>query len=121
MIRKSCRNGPNASPAGWRFGIISGGIMLGGLVPGTQILAEEPTFADFPYVIYCEYEGIDHAYYFSQLGRDGHAIYLTPDRQVGAISIDGVAERVGGDRPGSCLDKTLDDLRAAGQAFDLPR
>lgn len=82
--------------------------------------AQQATFADFPYVIFCEYQEITSAYYFSQLV-DGQAIYLTPDRQVGMITIDGVAERIGGDRPGSCLDKTLDELRAADQAFDLPR
>jgi hypothetical protein len=82
--------------------------------------AQQATFADFPYVIYCEYQGITSAYYFSQLV-DGEAIYLTPDRQVGMITIDGVAQRIGGDRPGSCLGKTLDELRSAQQAFDLPR
>jgi hypothetical protein len=81
--------------------------------------AQDPSFADFPYLIYCEYEGIASTYYFSQVGPDGRAIYMTLDRQVGVISIDGVAERVDGDRPGTCLDKTIDDLRAAGQAFDL--
>lgn len=83
--------------------------------------AQETQFADFPFVIFCEFEKIQHAYYFSQVGPDGRAIYLTPDRQIGAITVDGVAERLGGDRPGSCSDKTLADLRAAGQAFDLPR
>lgn len=46
---------------------------------------------------------------------------MTPDRQIGVITIDGVARRFDGDRPGSCLDKRPEDLRAAGQAFDLPR
>ena len=82
--------------------------------------AQQVTFSDFPYIIYCEYEGISSAYYFSQLV-DGHAVYLTPDRQVGTITIDGVAQRIEGDRPGSCSEKTLDELRGAGQAFDLPR
>jgi hypothetical protein len=82
--------------------------------------AQQPTFADFPVVVYCEYQGITSAYYFSQLA-DGLAVYLTPDRQVGVITIDSTALRIGGDRPGTCLDKTLDELRASGQAFDLPR
>jgi hypothetical protein len=54
--------------------------------------------------------------------------YTTPRKQissclagVGVISISGVAERIDGDRPGASCDKTLDELRAAGQAFDLPR
>jgi hypothetical protein len=82
--------------------------------------AQQPTYADFPVVVYCEYQGITSAYYFSQLA-DGLAVYLTPDRQVGVITIDSTALRIGGDRPGTCLDKTLDELRASGQAFDLPR
>ncbi|MFO1210960.1 MAG: hypothetical protein U1E40_17360 [Amaricoccus sp.] len=89
------------------------------LAAQTPARAGEATFADFPVVIYCEYSGVASAYYFSQLS-DGVAIYLTPDRQAGAITIDGVAHRVGGDRSGSCQDKTLDDLRASKQAFDLP-
>lgn len=81
--------------------------------------AEPASFADFPFVIYCEYSGSTRAYYFSRLA-DGIAVYLTPDRQAGMITIDGSAQRIGGERAGSCLDKTLMDLRAAGQAFDLP-
>ncbi|MDS9469807.1 hypothetical protein RGQ15_19805 [Paracoccus sp. MBLB3053] len=81
--------------------------------------AADPTFRDFPVVIYCEHEHITNAYYFSQLGPDGKAIYLTPDRQAGVISVAGVAEHLDGERVGSCRDKTLDDLRASGQAFDL--
>ncbi|MGA0617109.1 hypothetical protein [Paracoccus sp. KR1-242] len=81
----------------------------------------QPTFLDFPVVIYCEYENITSAYYFSQLGPDGKAIYLSPDRQAGVISTHGHAEHIDGDRVGSCREKSLDELRAAGQAFDLPR
>jgi len=76
---------------------------------------------DFPFLIYCEYEGLHHAYYFARVGPDGRAIYITPDRQAGMITIDGIAERIGGDRPGSCADKTLEELRGAGQAFDVSR
>lgn len=80
-----------------------------------------PSFRDFPFVIYCENELITSAYYFSQLGPDGKAIYLTPDRQAGMITTHGYAEHIDGERAGSCREKTLDDLRAAGQAFDTPR
>ena len=96
-------------------------LALNGALYGAQARADEVSFTDFPYVIYCQFEDIQHAYYFSQLGPDGYAIYLTPDRQAGAITVDGVAERIGGERSGSCLDKTLDELRSSGQAFDLPR
>lgn len=76
---------------------------------------------DFPFLIYCEYQDIDHAFYFSRLGPDGVAIYLTPDRQAGMITIDGVGRRIGGDQSGTCADRTLDELRSSGQAYDLPK
>jgi hypothetical protein len=79
------------------------------------------SFRDFPYVIYCESEGIAHAFYFSKLDADGVATYLTPDRQAGIITIDGVGKRVGGEQSGTCADKTLDDLRSSRQAYDLPK
>jgi hypothetical protein len=82
--------------------------------------AEDLSFKDFPYLVYCEYEGVARAFYFSRLGSDGIAVYLTPDRQAGTITIDGVARRIGGDTSGTCADKTLDELRTSGQAFDLP-
>jgi hypothetical protein len=85
-----------------------------------QATAETPTFRDFPYLIFCEYKKITSAYYFSQLHPDGRAIYMTLESQIGVITLNGLAERVDGDRPGSCRGKTLDELRADGQAFDLP-
>ena len=97
---------------------ISGMVGLGLSGPGAQ--AEQPSFRDFPYLIFCEYKQITHAYYFSRLQPDGRAVYMTQEQQAGVISLDGVAERVDGERPGSCQGKTLDELRAAGQAFDLP-
>jgi hypothetical protein len=96
-------------------------VSLGAPAQADPLRAEAPTFADFSYAIYRQYEGIDHACYFSQLDSDGRATYMTPDRQVGVISIDGAAEQVGGDQAGSCRDRTLDDLRASGQALDLVR
>lgn len=119
MKREPCSQILGVVPSGKR--VIAAGLALAAWGLGGPAGADEPSFADFPYVIYCEYEGIDHAYYFSQLGPDGRALYLTPDQQVGVITVDGVAERIDGDRPGSCHDKTLDELRAAGQAFDLAR
>src|SRR5688572_16193624 len=83
--------------------VVSALLALNGTIHGSQARADDVSFTDFPYVIYCQYEDIQHAYYFSQLGPDGLAIYLTPDRQAGAITIDGAAERIGGDRSGSCL------------------
>jgi hypothetical protein len=85
----------------------------------SQVRAEAASFRDFPVVIFCNYNDREHAYYFSQLDADGRAIYMTPDRVAGSITLNGVAEPISDDRSGTCADKTLEDLRAAGQAFDL--
>ncbi len=123
MANMPSHEGSNVRTVRHRSGAITVAVALGlGMaLYGAQSLAADVSFKDFPYLIYCHYRGIDHAYYFSQLGADGRAIYMTPDRQAGFISITGGAKRVGGDRSGNCLDKTLDELRSAGQAFDLPR
>jgi len=94
------------------------GVGLG--LSSLPVQAEQPSFRDFPFIIFCEYEQITSAYYFSQLQPDGRAVYMTHERQVGVISLDGVAQRVDGERPGTCQGKTLEELRGAGQAFDLP-
>ena len=88
----------------------------------TSAFAKDLSFRDFPYLVYCEAQGVDHAFYFSRLRADGVAIYLTPDNQAGTITIDGVARRVGGgEQTGSCADRTIDELRSSGQAYDLPK
>ncbi len=95
-------------------------VLAGAAAVGSGVRADEPGFSDFPVVVYCEYKGTTRAYYFSQLA-DGQAVYLTLDRQAGVITIDGTPQRAGGEQSGSCADKTLDELRGAGLAFDLPR
>ena len=106
-----------------RFGLsayaIASVLVLGAAFNGTPSAASEVSFKDFPVVIYCRYAEIDHAFYFSRLGADGRAVYLTPDRLAGMITIDGIAQRVGGEQSGTCLNKTLEELRSAGQAYDL--
>jgi len=87
----------------------------------SPLAAQDTGFQDFPAVVYCEFKGIFHAYYFSQLGADGQVIYLRPDSQGAYITASGLTEPVKGDRPGNCADKTLKDLREAGQAFDLQK
>lgn len=78
-------------------------------------------FADFPLVVFCEFNGIGNAYYLSQVNQEGVAIYLTPDRQAASITVLGTPQVVGGARSGSCKDRTIAELRASGEAFDLPR
>jgi len=121
MIAASSLPGRRPNSAWLRFvSIAVAGVSVcsSSLAPGH---AQDFSFKDFPYLIYCESEGVAHAFYFSRLGADGMAIYLTPDRQAGMITIDGVGRRVGGEQSGSCSDKTLDDLRSSGQAYDLAK
>ncbi|BCP52978.1 hypothetical protein K32_15950 [Kaistia sp. 32K] len=107
-----------AWPALEHTGPVATVLALGILSCALPARAAPVSFADFPVVIFCEFSGSTSAYYFSRLS-DGKAIYLTPDRQAGVITIDGEAQRIGGERAGTCLDKTLKELRASGQAFDL--
>ena len=83
--------------------------------------AAEGSFDDFPFLVHCEVSGVHRAFYLSRIGPDGVAVYLTPDRQAGTITIRGKAEPVGGEWSGSCSGKTLEQLRTSGQAYDLQR
>nr|WP_307237605.1 hypothetical protein [Pararhizobium capsulatum] len=81
--------------------------------------AQEGPFGAFPIVITCENKGTQLAFYFSKLAKDGTATYLATDRLAGTITLGGHAQAVGGSEGGSCLGKTLEQLRASGQAHDL--
>ena len=69
----------------------------------------------------CEYKGMQHVYYLSRVTPEGLATYVSSDSMAGTISLDGKAKAVGGSVSGTCLDKTLAELRASGQAHDLKR
>lgn len=102
--------------------IAAAAAVVGATVYASPTRAGDVSFKDFPYLIYCHYSGSDHAFYFSRLDDDGIAVYMTPDKlAAGMITVSGVAQKVGGDPSGTCGDKTLEELRSAGQAFDLPR
>lgn len=81
--------------------------------------ASEAAFTDFPFMVRCENNGIDRAFYLAKINPNGVAVYVSPDRQAGMVTIDGPAQPVGGDGSGSCTGKTIKQLRDAGQAFDL--
>ena len=83
--------------------------------------AQEGSFDDFPFMVRCEVSGAHHAFYLSKIDPDGVAVYMTPDRRAGTVTIDGKAQPVGGSGPGSCSGKTLEQLRSAGQAYYLQR
>jgi hypothetical protein len=84
----------------------------------SQVQAAEP-FDQFPMVITCEYKGLHQAFYFTRLGEDGVATYVNPSKIAGTISVGGTAKALGEPIGGTCLGKTLEELRASGQARDL--
>jgi hypothetical protein len=103
--------------AGTVFAAVALFSLAGAYCPGAH--AQQGSFEDFPFLVYCELGSVIHAYYLSKIGPDGIAVYITPDNQAGTITIRGKAEPVGGDWSGSCAGKTLEQLRSAGQARDL--
>ena len=87
-------------------------------LPNRAAYAQDP-LADFPVFIGCELKGTYHAFYLSRVTKDGTATYTASDRIAGTITLDGKAKAVGGVEGGSCVGKTLKELRASGQAHDL--
>jgi hypothetical protein len=77
------------------------------------------SLTDFPFMVHCEHSGVERAFYLAKVDPNGVAVYISPDRQAGTVTIDGPAAQVGGDGSGSCVGKTIKQLREAGQAFDL--
>jgi hypothetical protein len=55
------------------------------------------------------------------VSQDGTATYSASDRIAGTITIDGKAKAIGAEGGGSCVGKTLSELRASHQAYDLKR
>ncbi|MBW9065837.1 hypothetical protein JNB71_21250 [Rhizobium herbae] len=90
------------------------------ILPVSETYANEP-LEDFPFLIICEYKGTHHAFYFSKLDSDGVATYINPSRLAGTITVAGTAKTLGEPIGGTCLGKTLEQLRASGQASDLRR
>jgi hypothetical protein len=81
--------------------------------------AAENGLGAFPLVIQCQYKDTLHVFYLSRIGQDGVATYTATDRIAGTVSLDGHAKAVGGAGGGTCVGKTLQELRASGQAHDL--
>jgi hypothetical protein len=86
-----------------------------------QAQAEDGAFTDFPFLVHCEAGGVDHAFYLSKIDPDGVAVYISPDRLAGTLTITGKAELIGGEGSGNCAGKTLEQLRTTGQAYYLQR
>lgn len=81
--------------------------------------AQDDPFSQFPLVIHCKYNETYHAFYISRVSQDGVATYVASDRIAGTITLDGQAKAIGGAGGGSCVGKTLVELRASQQAYDL--
>ncbi len=70
-------------------------------------------------VIVCEIKGERPFAYLDRIAADGTATYMTPSGQVVLAGADGVVSRGGQAVEGPCVGKTLEELRAAGQAFSF--
>lgn len=82
---------------------------------GSVALAEGNLFDQFPFAVACEYKGTQHAL----VTADGTATYLASDNFAGTITLGGGAKAVGTEQGGSCLGKTVEELRESGQARDI--
>jgi hypothetical protein len=87
-------------------------------ISGSTAQAADP-LSEFPFVVGCEYKGMFHAYYLSRVTPEGVATYVASEKLAGTITLDGHAKAVGGSNGGSCVGKTLQQLRESGQAHDL--
>jgi len=75
--------------------------------------------AAFPIVVRCSLAGTERLYYLSTVKPDGRAVYLSPDHFSATITVEGKAHTISAKGTGSCADKTIEELRAAGQVIDL--
>ncbi|EJZ20226.1 hypothetical protein NE852_27075 (plasmid) [Rhizobium sp. Pop5] len=87
--------------------------------PFSIVQAQDDPFKQFPLVIQCKYMETYHAFYLSRVSKDGVATYVASDRIAGTITLDGQAKAVGGKGGGTCVGKTLAELRETHQAVDL--
>jgi hypothetical protein len=90
-------------------------------VTGTVAHAQEPQnpLDEFPIVVMCKSKSTYLAFHLSRITQDGTATYVASDKMVGTITLQGHAKAAGGQGGGDCVGKTLDDLRASGQAVYL--
>ena len=96
------------------------GLLTLAALPVSNSYAQDNPFDEFPVLIQCKYKQTYHAFYMSRVSEDGVATYVASERMGGTITLDGKAKATGG-TGGSCVGKTLSELRASGQAFDLKR
>lgn len=78
-------------------------------------------FGIFPLAVHCELKKVQHIFYLSRVDANGVATYISPGRMAGTITVDGTAQRIGGDQAGSCKNKTLKELRDSKQTIETLR
>lgn len=99
-------------------GLVGAAALAAVLQPAAAFAQDDP-FSQFPLVIHCKSNETYHAFYISRISRGGVATYVASDRIAGTITLDGQAKAIGGAGGGSCVGKTLAELRASHQAYDL--
>ncbi|MGG7580072.1 hypothetical protein [Rhizobium sp. Nf11,1] len=85
------------------------------------VQAQDDLVEQFPLVIQCKYNETYHTFYLSRISQDGVATYQASERIAGTITLDGKAKAIGGEGGGTCVGKTLAELRASHQTYDLKR
>ncbi|MGV2101085.1 hypothetical protein [Rhizobium sp. 21-4511-3d] len=95
------------------------GLLALAALPISTARAEDNPFGKFPVLIQCKQNDTYHAFYISRVSKDGVATYVASERIGGTITLGGEAKAIGSNAAGSCVGKTLAELRADGQAFDL--
>lgn len=94
-------------------------VVAGAQAVSSVARAEGNLFDQFPFAVACEYRGTQHAFYLSKVTADGTATYMASDNFAGTITLTGEAKAVGAEQGGTCLGKTIQELRASGQARDI--
>jgi hypothetical protein len=102
--------------ATYRTAIAAIGFSLLGTLP---VGAQEASFVDFPFLVHCNVNGFDRAFYLGRISPDGVALYVSPENQAATITITGKAEPIGVVGSGDCAGKTLEQLRSQGVSFYL--
>ena len=74
-----------------------------------------------PAAIVCSVAGKQHFAYLDVIEADGTARYITHAGSFAEIGVDGKVTRPGHLAVGDCADKTLTELREAGQTRDFDR
>ncbi|QRM56937.1 hypothetical protein F3Y30_14330 [Sinorhizobium sp. BG8] len=81
--------------------------------------AQVDPFKTFPFAITCKNKETNLVFYLSKVADSGTATYVASDGIAGTITLDGKAKAIGDEGGGSCVGKTLQELRTSGQALDI--